>query len=77
MTNDTKAMEGVVGPEDTSYEPSAEGEQERGQMTRHDIGKGWGIPPAEGKGTYYAMVAAMFRGHVATSRRCHIGRDYT
>jgi len=42
MTNNTKAMDCVVGPKDTSYEPSAEGKQGRGQTTRHDIGKGWG-----------------------------------
>ena len=28
MMNDTTAMDCVVGPKDTSYEPSAEGKQE-------------------------------------------------
>ena len=40
MMNDTTAMDRVVGTEDTSYEPSAEGEQGRGQTTRRGIGKG-------------------------------------
>ena len=42
MTNDTTAMDRVVGPEDTSYKPSAEGEQGMRRTTRHVIRKGWG-----------------------------------
>ena len=34
-------MDRKVGTKDTSYKPSAEGKQGRGQTTRRGIGKGW------------------------------------
>ena len=47
--NNMAVMDRMVGPKDNSYKPSAEGEQERGRMTRHDIGKGWGETTRRGK----------------------------
>ena len=53
-------MDLVVGIEDTSYKPSEEGKLGRGRMTRCGIGKGWGIPPAEGKGTFHRAKRAHY-----------------
>ena len=63
-------MDRVVGSKDTSFEPSAEDEQGRGQTTRHYIGKGWGDTTHQGQ---RHMIAGGKRVHYPLKYFCVFG----